>query len=103
MCKSTRNKSVTTNFLGQWFSTFSVPWLIFQPKLTSQPTLVNKIKFPSQNHSALKKKKKSSLGIDVNFPYFCPKIIVFSKKKVLMWLTAQDARKMPKKWDGWQA
>ena len=20
-----------------------------------------------------------------------------------MWLTAQDARKMPKKWDGWQA
>ena len=37
--------------LKQWFSTFSVPWPIFQPKLTSQPTLVNKIKFPSQNHS----------------------------------------------------
>ena len=39
--------------LNQWFSTFSVPWPIFQPKLTSQPTLVNKIKFPSQNHSVL--------------------------------------------------
>ena len=23
--------------ITQWFSTFSVPWLIFQPKLTSQP------------------------------------------------------------------
>ena len=41
------------NSLSQWFSTFSVPWPIFQPKLTSQPTLVNKIKFPSQNHSVL--------------------------------------------------
>ena len=115
--------------LRQWFSTFSVPWPIFQPKLTSQPTLVNKIKFTSQNHSVLQKKKglhlelplanfpyfcpkiivfskkkRSSLGIAVNFPYFCPKIIVFSKKKkVFIWLTAQDARKMPKKWDGWQA
>ena len=93
--------------LDQWFSTFSVPWPIFQPKLTSQPTLVNKIKFPSQNHSVLQKKKKkkeSSLGIAVHFPCFCPKIIVFSKKEnVFMWLTAQDSRKMPKKWDGWQA
>ena len=39
--------------LVHWFSTFSVPWSIFQPKLTSQPTLVNKIKFPSQNHNVL--------------------------------------------------
>ena len=46
------------NGIGQWFSTFSVPWPIFQPKLTSQPTLVNKIKFPSQNHSVLQKNKK---------------------------------------------
>ena len=43
----------TALLLDQWFSTFSVPWPIFQPKLTSQPTLVNKIKFPSQNHSVL--------------------------------------------------
>ena len=48
------NNFVVTNIsLKQWFSTFSVPWPIFQPKLTSQPTLVNKIKFPSQNHSVL--------------------------------------------------
>ena len=39
--------------VDQWFSTLSVPWPIFQPKLTSQPTLVNKIKFPPQNHSVL--------------------------------------------------
>ena len=46
---------VQSNFDGLelWFSTFSVPWPIFQPKLTSQPTLVNKIKFSSQNHSVL--------------------------------------------------
>ena len=44
---------VVSEILDQWFSTFSVPWPIFQPKLTSQPTLVNKIKFPSQNHSVL--------------------------------------------------
>ena len=44
---------VTRYVIEQWFSTFSVPWPIFQPKLTSQPTLVDKIKFPSQNHSVL--------------------------------------------------
>ena len=79
-CLCKRNK---VNDVNQWFATFSVPWPIFQTKLTLQPTLVNKIKFASQNHSVLQKKKKksSSLGIAVNFSYFCPKIIVFSKKK----------------------
>ena len=43
----------TSHTLVQWFSTFSAPWPIFQPKLTSQPTLVNRIKFPSQNHSVV--------------------------------------------------
>ena len=60
--------------LVQWFSTFSVPWPIFQPKLTSQPTLVNKIKFPSQNHSVLQKKKKGlHLELLSIFPIFVQK------------------------------
>ena len=48
-------KNTVAEVLEQWFSTFSVLWPIFQPKLrvTSQPTLVKKIEFLSQNHSVL--------------------------------------------------
>ena len=68
-------KKAETFFLDQWFSTFSVQWPIFQPKLTSQPTLVNKIKFPSQNYSVLQKKKKKGLHLELLsiFPIFVPK------------------------------
>ena len=43
-----------------------------------------------ENHRVLYKKKRSSLGIDLRFSYFRPKIMMFSAhKKALAWNRSQ--------------
>ena len=66
-----------------------------------RPQPVKTLIFVPNSGCSLKKKKKSSIGIDLRNSYFRPKIMAFSKKKVAAACNQQDLCKIVPRARSW--